>query len=137
MSAQSPRWCNLQKADKSRSEMATSLSLIQPLHSLPLEIILDITSYLPAEAFISFAFAHFALLRRCGLAPSLSTQQLANLVEHARLPRFFRLVPLPSELLLQTMRYLSNHASLLQESGSGCSKIDEARPDEAIGHDLS
>lgn len=78
-----------------------------PFYRFPLELIFHIIDLLPAEAFINFAFAHYPLLHRHRLVPSLSTPELSRMVSRSRLPRLFRLVPLPSELLLQTIRHLS------------------------------
>ena len=77
-----------------------------PLYRLPIEIILEITDRLPLEDFISFAFAHYPLLRHHGLVPAMSVQELSLLHRRSRLPSLFCLVPLPVELLLQTMRFL-------------------------------
>lgn len=85
----------------------TGLTQPHPFHRLPLELILQMIDLLPAEAFINFAFAHYPLLHRHGLVPSLSTPELSHIVSRSRLPRLFRLLPLPSELLLQTIRHLS------------------------------
>lgn len=43
-----------------------------PLYTLPSELILDIVDYLPADAFINFAFAIYPLLNSYALAPALS-----------------------------------------------------------------
>lgn len=80
---------------------------LHPLYRLPLDLILMITDHLDPETFISLAFATYPLLRHHGLAPAMSVQRLSQLVNRSRLPFMFRLLPLPTELLLQTMRFLS------------------------------
>lgn len=82
-------------------------SQILPIYSLPMELILDITDRLPLQSFINFAFAHYPLLCRYGLVPAMSVSQLSQLIRQSRLPSLFRLVPLPPELILQTLRFLS------------------------------
>lgn len=77
-----------------------------PILRLPLELLLDITSYLSVEALISFTFAHFEFAWRCGLAPSLSRQQLSELLKRVRCPRLLCLIPFPAELMLPTIRLL-------------------------------
>lgn len=62
---------------------------------------------LTPEEFINFAFANYPLLLHYGLAPAMSARQLAHLIDRSSLPSIFRLIPLPTELLLQTMRKLS------------------------------
>lgn len=78
-----------------------------PIYRLPLDIILMITDRLSPEDFINLAFANYPLLRHYGLVPALPSQRLAQLVNRSRLRSMFRLLPLPTELLLQTMRLLS------------------------------
>lgn len=78
-----------------------------PIYRLPLDIILMITDRLSPEDFINLAFANYPLLRHYGLVPALPSQRLAKLVNRSRLRSMFKLLPLPTELLLQTMRLLS------------------------------
>lgn len=78
-----------------------------PIYRLPLDLILMITDRLSPEDFINLAFANYPLLRHYGLVPALPSQRLAELVNRSRLRAMFKLLPLPTELLLQTMRLLS------------------------------
>lgn len=80
-----------------------------PRHSiyrLPLDIVLMITDRLDPEEFISLAFANYPLVRHYGLVPAMSARNLAQLIDRSSLRSIFRLLPLPTELLLQTMRKL-------------------------------
>jgi len=77
-----------------------------PIYRLPLDLILIITDRLTPEEFISLAFANYPLVRHYGLVPAMSVRQLAQLIDRSNLRSIFRLIPLPTELLLQTMRKL-------------------------------
>lgn len=78
-----------------------------PIYRLPLDLILMITDRLTPEDFIHLAFANYPLLRHYGLVPAMSRIRIAQLVNQSQLPSMFRLLPMPTELLLHTMRMLS------------------------------
>lgn len=74
---------------------------------MPFELILDIVDNLDPQSLISLAFAYYPLVQRVGLAPAMSTSELATLFNRSKLPSMLPLVSLPAELLLQVMRLLS------------------------------
>ena len=78
-----------------------------PFYGLPAELILDIIDYLPAEAFINFAFANYPLLHRHGLAPALSKPRVRYITQSTQLPTLFPLLRMPAEITLQIMRSLN------------------------------
>lgn len=78
-----------------------------PFYALPAELILTITSHLPPESFINFAFAHYPLLSHHGLAPALSPPRVHYITHSTTLPRLFPLLKIPAEITLAIMRYLS------------------------------
>ena len=77
-----------------------------PFYGLPQELIWDIVDYLPPEAFINFVFANYPLLRHHGLAPALSKPRIDYLTNRTRISSFFPLLRLPTEIMLQVIRYL-------------------------------
>ncbi|TKA69709.1 hypothetical protein B0A49_04555 [Cryomyces minteri] len=91
-----------------------------PFYSLPTELILEIVDHLPHEDSIAFAFANYPLFLHFGLAPPLTRNATAHLINrslvHPRNPRtpfigtslarHSPVLPLPAELLLQVLRFL-------------------------------
>ena len=78
-----------------------------PFYSLPAELILDIIDYLPAEAFINFAFANYPLLHRHGLAPALSPPRIRYITTSTTIRRHFPLLRMPAEIMLVIMGNLN------------------------------
>jgi hypothetical protein len=73
---------------------------------LPSELFLDIVDYLPAEAFINFAFANYPLLHSNGLAPALSRPRIVYITTQTQIPALFPLLRIPAEIVLHIMRHL-------------------------------
>ncbi|CZT23531.1 uncharacterized protein RCC_09245 [Ramularia collo-cygni] len=80
--------------------------LRHPFYTLPAELILDIVDYLPADAFINFAFANYPLLNSYGLAPALSRPRILYITTRTRIPALFPLLRMPPEIMLHIMRHL-------------------------------
>lgn len=76
------------------------------LYTLPLELFLLVVDNLDPETFINFAFASYPLLRQRGLVPAMSIRRLAHLLNQTSVPGMFRLLPLPTETILQIMKEL-------------------------------
>ena len=89
------------------SGQASQMAQRHPIFRLPLDLILMITDRLAPEDFINLAFANYPLVRHYGLVPAMSLVRVAQLINRSTLPSMFRLVPLPTELLLQVIRRLS------------------------------
>lgn len=70
-----------------------------PFYTLPSELILDIVDYLPADAFINFAFANYPLLNSYGLAPALSQPRIMYITTQTRIPALFPLLRMPPEIM--------------------------------------
>jgi hypothetical protein len=66
---------------------------------LPSELILDIVDYLPADAFINFAFANYPLLNSYGLAPALSQPRILYITTQTHIPALFPLLRMPAEIM--------------------------------------
>lgn len=76
---------------------------------LPIELVLEILSYLAPDAFISFAFANYHLLVRHSLAPLLSQCTMTRLIRQAAViskNRSAGPTPIPSEVYLYFLRNL-------------------------------
>ncbi|KAK5157202.1 hypothetical protein LTR04_005485 [Oleoguttula sp. CCFEE 6159] len=99
-----------------------------PLYSLPTELVLEIVDHLPHEDFIAFAFANYPLFLHFGLAPPLTRNATAHLINrslvHPRNPRtpligtslarHSPVLPLPAELLLQVLRFLERPIDIMR-----------------------
>lgn len=70
-----------------------------PFYTLPSELILDIVDYLPADAFINFAFANYPLLNSYGLAPALSQPRIRYITTQTHIPALFPLLRMPAEIM--------------------------------------
>lgn len=79
---------------------------LHPFYTLPSELILDIVDFLPAEAFINFAFANYPLLHSYGLAPALSRPRVIYITTQTQIPALFPLLRMPAEIMLHIMRHL-------------------------------
>ncbi|CAK4034716.1 unnamed protein product [Lecanosticta acicola] len=79
---------------------------LHPFYTLPVELILDIVDYLPAEAFINFAFANYPILHHHGLAPALSRPRIIYITTQTQIPALFPLLRMPPEIMLHIMRNL-------------------------------
>lgn len=77
-----------------------------PFYNLPPELILSIVDFLPAEAFINFAFANYPLLHHNGLAPSLSKPRVSYLTNQTQIASLFPLIRLPPEIMLSVIKRL-------------------------------
>lgn len=82
----------------------TSVAIAQPrpmhpFYTLPSELILDIVDYLPADAFINFAFANYPLLNSYGLAPALSRPRIMYITTQTQIPALFPLLRMPPEIM--------------------------------------
>lgn len=73
--------------------------LRHPFYTLPSELILDIVDYLPADAFINFAFANYPLLNSYGLAPALSRPRILYITTQTQIPALFPLLRMPPEIM--------------------------------------
>lgn len=77
------------------------------LRTLPVELLLDIISYLRPDAFFAFAFAHYHLLLMHKLAPLLSSRTLRRLRIRATTPTLYQAsFFLPAEVFMQILRCL-------------------------------
>lgn len=77
-----------------------------PFYTLPAELILNITDFLPPESFINFAFANYPLLHTHGLAPALSQPRVSYITNQTQLSTLFPLIRMPAEIMLHIMRNL-------------------------------
>ncbi|KAK6001527.1 hypothetical protein QM012_002858 [Aureobasidium pullulans] len=76
---------------------------------LPIELVLEVLSYLAPDAFISFGFANYHLLIRHSLAPLLSQRTMTRLRYQSAVVSRNRStgpMPVPSEVYLQILRNL-------------------------------
>lgn len=93
-------------AEGSQLSSPAATRQLHPFYTLPVELILDIVDYLPADAFINFAFANYPILHHHGLAPALSRPRIIYITTQTQIPALFPLLRMPAEIMLHIMRNL-------------------------------